>query len=821
MKKIYLLIIPALLASTAFAQSIGKISGSITSADKKAIEAVTVSLLKAKDSSLLKMEITDKNGLYEFEHVSNGSYLLKADAVGFEKSYTAIVVNDDKKLVSADFVMSNAAGTLAGVSVKATKPLIENKIDKTIVNVDASPTNTGLSALEVLEKSPGVTVNNDGAISLKGKQGVRIFIDGKPAYLSGSDLTNFLRNMSSSQLDQIEIMSQPSAKYDASGNTGIINIKTKKNANNGFNGSFTTSAIIAKYFKNTNSINFNWRKGKTNYYGNYGYSYWEGFNDISIKRSLREDRSTAFNRYSDQHTFGRFSGYPHNFKVGADYFASKKTTLGIAVNGLLDNRKFKSTGRADIYDSLKQFVQYNDATSETHDPWSNLGFNLNLQQKLDDKGKELSADADYILYRTKGKQYSNNYLYNPDGELSEAPFLLNGYLPANIDIYSLKIDYKHPLKNNATLEAGMKLSYVKTDNDAQYTIYDADNDKWENDETRSNHFIYKEHINAAYVNLQKQVKKLGIQLGLRAEQTIAEGNQVIKAIVFKRNYTKLFPTAYVSYQLNDNNTLGLSYGRRIERPGYQDLNPFQYPLDRYTYREGNPDLQPQFSHNIELSYNYKGALNLSVNYTTVDDIINDVLITKRQPGDSNYTTFQTKQNIASNKNIGLSVSYNTKLTKWWSINASLNVFNNHYKGTIDGEQIDLGLTSYTANMSSQFTFNKGWTAEVSGFYLAKNLESSAILSLPMGMFSVGGGKKILKDKGSVRLNLRDPFYLMSFRGSTDLNKGYTQIHSYWDNRRAIITFTYRFGKANGQAPRRRTTGADDEKNRVNTGGGQQ
>lgn len=820
MTKIYLLILTAFMITTASAQLTGKISGSIKSADKKAIEAATVSLLKAKDSSLVKLAVTDKKGVFEFEHVSNGNYLLLADAIGYGKTYSAIVVSDGNKLVTTDFVMNATSQSLADVSVTARRPLIENKIDKTIVNVDASPTNTGLSALEVLEKSPGVTVSNDGVIALKGKQGVRIFIDGKPAYLSGQDLTNFLKNMSSGQLDQIEIMSQPSAKYDAAGNTGIINIKTKKNAGNGFNGSLTTSAIIARYFKNTNSINFNWRKGKTNYYGNYGYSYWQGFNDISIYRSLREDRNSNFSRYSDQHTYGRFSGYPHNFKLGVDYFASKKTTLGFAISGFVDNRKFKSTGRADIYDSLKQFVQYNDAESQTHDPWTNVAFNFNVQQKLDDKGQELSVDADYVLYRTKGEQYSNNYLYNPDGTLSEDPFLLNGYLPANIDIYSIKSDYKLPLKKNATLEAGVKISYVKTDNDAQYTIYDADNDKWLNDETRSNHFIYKENINAAYVNLQKQIKKFGIQLGLRAEQTIAEGNQVIKEVEFKRNYTKLFPTAYFSYKLTDNNTFGLSYGRRIERPGYRDLNPFQYQLDRYTYRQGNPDLQPQFSHNIELSYNYKGALNVSTNYTTVTDIINDVLITKREPGDSNYTTYQTKQNIASNKNVGLSVSYNSKLTKWWSINVSLNVYNNHYKGTIDNEQIDVGLTSFDGNMSSQFTFKKGWSAEVSGFYVGENLESSAILSLPMGMFSVGGGKKILKDKGSIRLNIRDPFYLMSFRGSTDLNKGYTQIHSYWDNRRAIITFTYRFGKTNGQAPRRRTTGTDAEQNRVGTGGQQ-
>lgn len=818
MKKIYLLtvFIGALLAAKA--QQSAKITGNIQTTENKALEAVTISLLRSKDSALVKMEITDKNGAFEFVNISSGNYLLLADAIGFEKQYKSVVVATVD--VHADIQLNASAQVLSGVSVTARRPPVENKIDKTVVNVDASPTNTGLSAMEVLEKSPGVTVNNDGAISLKGKQGVRIFIDGKPAYLSGQDLTNFLKNMSSAQLDQIEIMSQPSAKYDASGNTGIINIKTKKNANNGFNGNFSTSAIFAKYFKNTNNINVNWRKGKTNYYANYGFSYWEGFNDISIDRSLRANRNTTFNRYSEQSTFGRFSGYPHNFKIGADYYAGKKTTLGVAVNGLFDSRKFKSTGRANIYDSLKQFVQYNDAVSETNDPWNNVGVNLNLQQKIGEKGQEISVDADYILYRTKGKQYSYNYLYNPDNSLSEDPFLLNGYLPANIDIYSLKSDYKLPLKKNATFEAGIKLSYVKTDNDAQYTIYDGSNDKWINDETRSNHFIYKENINAAYVNLQKQIKKFGIQLGLRAEQTIAEGTQLSKNIGFKRNYTKLFPTAYFSYQLNDNNTLGLSYGRRIERPGYQDLNPFQYQLDRYTYREGNPNLQPQFSHNIEASYNYKGALNVSVNYTTVSDIINDVLITKQQPGDSNYTTFQTKQNIASNKNIGLAVSYSTKLAKWWTISVSANVFNNHYKGTIDGEQIDLGLTSYQTNLSNQFTFNKGWTAELSGFYLAKNLESSAILSLPMGMFSVGGGKKILKDKGSIRVNIRDPFYLMSFRGSTDLNRGYTQIHSYWDNRRAIITFTYRFGKNTGTAPRRRTTGADAEQNRVNTGGQQ-
>lgn len=817
----FLLLFVSIIAD---AQTGNKITG-IVKADAKPIEAATISLLKLKDTSLVKIAVTDKNGVYEFEKIKEGSYFLQAEAVGFKKMLTPIRVNENTITNVDEIKLTSEQQNLSNVSVSARRPLIENKIDKTVVNVDASPTNTGLSALEVLEKSPGVTVDNNGNISLKGKRGVIILIDGKPAYLSGEDLTNYLKNMSSNQLDQIEIMSQPSAKYDASGNSGVINIKTKKNRNEGFNGNFSTSAIFAKYFKNTNSINLNWRKGKINIYGNYGYSHWEGFNEIYIDRSSRLNRHTPFDRYSEQYTYGKYKGLPQNFKAGVDWFANKKSTFGFAITGNFENDKFTSTSRANIFDSTHTFVQYNDAKSQTHDPWTNLGFNLNLQQKLDTSGKELSIDADYILYRTKGNQYSNNYLYSAKGILlpdtdpnNPNPYLLNGYLPANIDIYSFKSDYKQPLKKNTTLEAGIKLSYVKTDNDAQYTLFNNVDSVWEKDTKRSNHFLYKENINAAYVNLQKQIKKFGIQLGLRAEQTVVDGNQVTRDTVFHLNYTRLFPTAYFSYNLNDKNTFGLSYGRRIERPSYQSLNPFQYQLDRYTYRQGNPNLQPQFSHNIELSYNHKGELNISTNYTTVSDIINDVLLTVKQPGDSNYTTYQTTLNVASSRNIGLSINYNKQLKKWWTLNVFANIYNNQYSGVVDDEHINVSLTAFSGNMSNQFNFSKGWSAELSGFYSSKQLESSAILSQPMGMFSLGGGKKILKDKGSIRLNLRDPFYIMSFRGSTDLNRGYTKIHSYWDNRRVIFTFTYRFGSNNNQSPRKRTTGAEDEQNRVKSGG---
>ena len=801
----------------------GKIFGNIKSQDDKPLQSTSVSLLRAKDSSLVKIAIADNKGAYKFENIHYGTFLIQAEAVGYQKKITRPLelTAGQPSVAAGEIKLQAAAKVLTDVSVTGKRPLIENKIDKTVVNVDASPTNTGLTALEVLEKSPGVTVDNNGNISLKGKQGVVILIDGKPTYLSGEDLTNYLKNLSANQLDQIEIMSQPSAKYDAAGNSGVINIKTKKSRNTGLNGNFSTSAIIAKYFKNTNSITANWRKDKVNLFANYGFSYWEGFNDLYLNRAARADRSSAFTRYSDQVTNGRYSGRPQNFKFGVDYFANKNTTIGIVISGNPQNDRFASISRANIYDSTHLFVQYNDAISQNKNPQSNVGFNLNLQQKLDTSGSELSADADYILYRTRGVQYSYNYLYGADKVPTEDPYLLQGNLPSNIDIFSFKSDYKHPFNKTSTLEAGVKTSYVKTDNDAQYTRYNNTEQKWLTDTSRSNHFIYKENINAVYVNVQKQIKKVGTQLGLRAEQTVADGNQATKNISFHKNYTKLFPTAYFTYKLNDNKTLGLSYGRRIERPNYQSLNPFQYQLDRYTYEQGNPNLQPQFSHNIELSYNYKGQLNIAANYTSITDIINDVLITRREPGDSNYTTFLTTQNIASSKNIGLAVTYNKQLKKWWTLNAFANVFNNRYKGVIDNENINVSFTSFNSNFSSQFTFKKGWTAEVSGWYNGKTLQSSAIVSYPMGMFSLGGGKQILKNKGTIRLNLRDPFYLLSFRGYTDLNKSLTTVHSYWDNRRAIISFTYRFGGTNDQPQRKRGSAADEEKNRIGGGGNNQ
>jgi hypothetical protein len=814
-----LLLLATFLTTAATAQNkIGRISGTAKSSEEKPLEGATISLLKAKDSSLAKVAVTDKAGNFELEKTADGKYLVKISAVGFESWMSQIfeISGANSRVHLNGIKLPVANKQLGNVVVTATRPLIENKIDKTVVNVEASVTNVGGTAMDVLEKSPGISVDKDGNISLKGKQGVIILIDGKPTYLSGQDLTNLLKNTPALQLDQIEIMSQPSAKYDASGNSGVINIKTKRSKQGGFNGSATLGYTQGAYPKTSNNVNVNFRKGKVNLFASYGYSYFRGFNEVTITRNFRDKNTKLLTGSMSQVSTMNFIGEPHSLKLGADFFATKKTTLGFVLNGFYNGRRMTGNSLAELCNGEGTISSYNRATNNSRDPWKNYSANVNFRHVFDTLGKELTADVDVVGYNTKTQQRSNNDSLSPAFILEGNPYILNGNLPSDINIYTAKADYTHPLKNNAKFEAGIKSSYVKTDNDAQYTTWDKPSNSWVFD-GRSNHFLYNENINAAYVNYNKQIKKWGFQLGLRYENTNSKGRQLTNNQTFTKNYHQLFPTSYISYAANKDNTFSLSYGRRIERPNYHDMNPFQYFLDKYTYREGNPYLTPQFSHNIELSHNYKGQLNTSINYTRTTDIIDDVLL----QNDTTKVTFQTKRNIAVRRNIGISVSYNKAITKIWSVNVYGNAFNNYYEGIINNAQLHTNYTAYMFNVTNQFHFDKGWSGEISGFYRSKTLETGLIVANPMGMFSFGASKQVLKNKGTVRLNVRDPFWLMKFSGYTQFDNVDVHVKSKWDNRQVSLNFTYRFGKNNNATPqRKRSSASQEEQNRVGQGNNQ-
>lgn len=822
MRKILSLLLIALLTVlAASAQTTAKISGLVTDDAGKGLAAATVSLLRAKDSGLVKLAVTDKEGKYEFVNIKEGKYLLSFTSVGFGKKLSAPFTFSSTDVNPAAVALSQNAKSLSEVTVTARKPFIESKLDKTVVNVEASPTSAGSTALEVLEKSPGIMVNNDGAISLRGKQGVIVMMDGKPTYLSPTDLATLLRNMPASALETIEIMTNPSAKYDASGNSGVINIRTKKGKNDGFNGNFMVGATTSIYNlngtvyllpKSQNSFNFNYKQGKLNFFGNYNPNYFRGRNTLDFDSKQIDSKDGLTKGYTDQETRFKFGNFNQTLKLGLDLYADRKNIFGAVASGFLFNGHPTPTTVANIRDINHNLKQVLVSQAKNDIGFKNFTGNLNWKHTFDSTGRELQTDFDYVRYWNQSNQFLatdiNDAAMNTIGHTE-----LRGDIPIDIAIYSLKSDYTKPIKNGR-IEAGVKLSYVKTDNLIDYETRAGSND-WKHDDVRSNHFLYKENINAAYVSVNKQLSKWTLQGGLRVENTIADGNQLTTKQDFKRNFTNLFPTAFVSYAANKKNTFTVSYGRRVLRPNYQDLNPFIFFLDTLSFRQGNIYLKPQFTHNVELSHAFMGKFITTLSYNNTSDVISQII--KPLEGSEGKIRYLTPDNVAKLKNMALSVTVPVPVTKWWTANFFSTVYNNHYTGVYDTIAIDLQYTSFMANLTNSFTITKTFTAELSGFYRHRGVDQLTKVE-PLYQMSIGLQKQIMQGKGTLRLNVRDPFAWQNFEG---LNQyGYVDMHfkNRPDTRQITATFSLRFGKqTQGSGPRRRSTSSQEEQSRVGQG----
>jgi len=810
----------ALISLSSFGQSDQNkknIQGFVTDDSQKGIESASVSLLKAKDSSVLKTIVSDRSGHFQFTGIADGKYIVSITAVGHLVSYSNAEISPSQSFVDLKTIsLKNKSSELKEIAVVGRKSFIEQKADRMIVNVDASPANAGTSVMDVLEKTPGVTVDKDDNISLKGKQGVTIMIDNKPTYLNASQLGTYLRSLPSSAIEQLEVMTNPSSKYDAAGNSGIINIKTKKNKTKGFNGSLTLTHTQGVYPKPGGSLNLNYRNGKFNIFFNGGYTHWEGFQDLDITRKYLNVSDQKINSIFTQHTEMKFVNPELNAKFGVDYYVNNKTTVGFVVSGFRNNETNNSTSTIYLSDPSYNVdsIVYSPSVNKTK--WRNGSVNLNFRHQFDSTGREWTADLDYINYRSNSDQQFNNITYNPDWTERDQNTLI-GNLPSNIDIYSFKTDYSHPLKKDLKLEAGLKTSYVSTDNNANY--YNQINGELFVDTTKTNHFLYRENINAAYLNLTKQYKKWNIQAGLRLENTNYSGHQLGNSYTvnnndssFSKSYVNLFPTVYISYQLNEKNQLSVNYGRRIDRPAYQDLNPFLFFLDEYTYQAGNPYLQPQYTNNIELSHTYKNFLTTTLNYSNTKNFFSE---TFEQDG---HATIVRNGNIGTRQNAGASVSAQVPVKRWWTAILYANVNYNKFEGMLYGENLDVSATTFLVNINNQFRFGKGWSGEISGFYRTKGVEGQIIIE-PLGQASAAVSKQLFKDKATLKLGMRDIFYTQQVKGYINFQQTEATFHNSRDSRQLSISFIYRFGKPiKGNQPRRNTGGAGDESNRVKTGG---
>jgi iron complex outermembrane recepter protein len=799
---------------TSYAQtSPGKVSGKVGDVNQSTLNSASISLLRAKDSSVIKMSVASKEGRFEFDNIPAGRYILLATAVGHAKKYSKpFDLTDGANMEAEALVLAPVTKELGAVTVSASRPPVEQKIDRVVVNVEASITNAGTNALDVLEKSPGIVVDKDGNISLKGKTGVIVMMDGRPTYLGATDLANLLRSMPASQLDQIEIMTNPPAKFDASGNAGVINIKTKRNKQFGYNGTVNLGYGIGRYAKFNESVNFNYRNQKINFFSGISYNNNKGFNSLDIQRRFRDQSTKEVTSNFTQEARMLFRPQSYSARAGVDYFVSKKTTIGMVVNGFINPSERGNSNVSDISDAAGNFAGQTRAIMDQEQKWKSFSSNFNIRQLLDTSGSELTADLDYVVYDSRNNQEMINSYFDPVGNPSRKSDTLIGNLPQNIKIYSARVDYLLPMKKGRRFEAGLKSSYVETDNNA---IYDSITyGVVVHDLGRSNHFLYKENINAAYVNLSTPItKKWSAQLGLRLENTNATGNLVTTGEKFDRDYTQLFPTAYIQYVANKKNSFVINYGRRIRRPDYESLNPFINFIDRYTYSQGNPNLKPQFSHNIELSHTFRNFLTTSLNYFTTKDIIQTV----PEQIEEDTITFVRRANIAKQRQIGLSVNANNPITKWWRSSIYLNVFNNRYEGIVTNTPVSIEFTSFTVNGSQTFTFAKTWNAEINGFFRSAGIEG-VLKAKSMGMIAVGIGKQVMKGKGTIRVNVRDIFYTQRFRAESRYGAVDIAFQEARDSRVLNVNFTYRFskGKMNGQQ-RKRNSGPD-ETNRVGVGG---
>ena len=577
MKRSILSVCLFLLVTGAMAQNAGKISGTILKNEKPA-DGATVTLLRAKDSASVKFSAANKEGAFVFENIPNGNYLLSVTAVGSRKAWSSLFeLSSQASTIQVPTInLIPVSKDLGDVTVTAKRALIEQKIDRTILNVEASITNIGTSALEVLEKAPGVTVDRDGNISLKGKEGVLIMVDGRPTQLSGPDLANMLRTMNSSLLDQIEIMTNPPARYDAAGTSGIINIKTKKTLTAGFNGSASLSYTQGKYPKTSEGFNFNYRNAKVNLFSNLSHNYQKRFGLMEIDRNILDpNNNNTILKIFNQRTDRTNQGNGYNAKLGMDFFANKRTTFGGVINFNGRKGSFSNPNITNISNASKELQTVSKALVNTDEEGININANLNFRRILDKKGKEITSDIDFVKYSTDNDLFMVNSYKDAAGNPFGKPDTLTGLLPQDIDVYSARVDYIHPLKKDAKFEAGIKSSIVRTDNNAGYDSIQYG--QMIHDFNRSNHFIYEENINAAYLNLSTPLsKKINAQFGLRMENTNAKGRQKSTNENFDRHYTQLFPTAYFQYKANANNNFGANFGRRVRKtklPKSEPLHP--------------------------------------------------------------------------------------------------------------------------------------------------------------------------------------------------------------------------------------------------------
>jgi hypothetical protein len=710
--------------------------------------------------------------------------------------------------VIAQDTVDTTGRQLKNIIISSKKPLIVHKGDKTIINVAGSIVGSGNTAMEILARAPGVSIDNEGNISLRGKRGVSVMMDGKLTYLSAEQLASLLRSTSGNIIESIELIYNPSSKYDAAGSAGMINIKFKKNTSYGTNGSIMAGIGYGSNYKTNTGLSINHRSDKLNLFGNLTYDRLKEFENLRVQRSNTLFAANTFFNVAGQDMIWRSNG---NYKAGLDYAINERSVFGFMTSGYLNHSDINAGSSTTIGSTALVTDSIIQSVNPYKSRFNNQNYNLNFKSTLDTVGQEINVDIDYSNFNSMSRVTNNNDFIDPYGKQSRAPVIFLTQSPVNIHIWAAKADYSYPLSTKSKLESGIKSSYVKSDNDYQFE--DLQTTGWENNPLRSNRFIYKEYINAAYLNFNQSFSSTSIQLGLRAEQTQSEGNSITAQSLIKRSYLDFFPSIVLSQNITVEHELGLSYSRRIDRPDYQSLNPFVSFTDLYTLQQGNPLLNPQYTNSFNLSYTYKKKLSLSIGYSHTSNVITSTFTT-----DSVKKTLTlSEQNLALQRLYDLNISSPVRITTWWESSNELNIFYRNFSSPdLMGIPFNSKKLSYDFNTVHTLKISPAVNAELSFNYQSPQVYGT-YLARPIYSTNLGISKTFAAKSATISLAINDLFNTQEIRiRSTIINQDYRLVQKA-ESRIIRLGFTYNFGSNKIKAVRERRNGAAGEQQRVKSG----
>jgi len=799
-----------------------QITGVVQDDQGKPLASASIALEKAIDSSVVKLSISNPNGQYAFAPVTAGRYFVSVTHIGYQPGRSAdFETGGQGTFPMSEIRLAPLSGQLTQAVVEAGKPLVEARTDRIILNVEGNINAIGSDALELLRKSPGVTIDKDNNLSLEARGGVQVFVDGRPTYLSGSTLAGYLQTLPSSLIESIEIIPHPSAHYDAAGSAGIINIRLKKNKAYGTNMTVSAGYNIGIYGKYNGSVSLNHRDAHLNVFGDYTYNH--SINE-SFSTMYREQADTAFNQQS---TLMTKTG-THSYHAGLDWFADQRSTLGLVVSGSSTIHTVQTASSTSIVDipsnSTDRLLVANNHTDETRD---NVNADLNYRY-ADSGGHELNVDMDYGQYHLRGNQLQPNDYYDPTGKQLLYSNVYNIVSPTDIRIYSAKADYATNFAKGR-LSLGLKSSFVTTSNifreDDVYT--------WgtQRDSLSSNIFDYRENIHAAYADYKRTVRGWDIQGGIRVENTFSEGTStgyrepegyilpmgvphhyVPYDSAFKRNYTDLFPNVSITWNTHPANRWTLSYSRRIDRPAYQDLNPFEFKIDDYTFYRGNTRLLPQYTNSMGLSWLYRHKFSVSLNYSHTSDVFTVLADTTEVS-----KLIDERENLTSQDVAGMTLSYPFTY-KWYSVYAS--VTGAYIRNKADfgpGRGIDLGMFNMTAYSQHSFRFGGGWTGQLTEYYSGPTIVQATLRFHSLWSLDAGLQKTILGGNGSFKVSVTDIFHTLNWSATSEFAGQYIRTAGGYESRLLKLYFTYRFGNRQLKAARRHSNGDEEETKRVGSG----